>query len=188
MLLRLQPVVDLRVGRGRGSRAPRRTALLGVELRIPGRRALGSSSEQIVTLMRGACEVAIGQRRAAVGAEAALGDGGALRRVLGAPRVNTSASRVIGGKGAEGRAARLLAHAAMADADAVRRRVEPVAHRAALAAAGQILPCGPPSVVMAGLSRPSTRQCRRRSWRGAARPGRLKRLRRQRHQRLGAAR
>ena len=76
------------------------------------------------------------ERRAAVAAEAALH----LRELLntaGAPRVHSSDRRLHREGRKEGRADRLLAHAAMADADLVGRFVDGIAHGAALAAAGQ---------------------------------------------------
>src|SRR6185437_4599146 len=88
-----------------------------------------------------------------IGAEAALGDGGALIELWCAAREDQLVARQRG-KSAEGRARRLLAHAAVADVGVARRRIEPIAHRAALASAGQVVfshAVAPPFAVVAGL-------------------------------------
>src|SRR5690349_12294337 len=85
---------------------------------------------------RAEARIAESERRAAIAAEAALGD---LRRVEdrrpAARPLDLADARA--GEGAEIAACRFLAHPAEADRNLVRRRLQTVAYSAALAAAAQ---------------------------------------------------
>src|SRR5260370_39010482 len=84
----------------------------------------------------GAVDAAKAERRTALFAVIALGDGGGAERSwLAAGPAEIAAVDI--GEGGERRAGRFLAHPAMTDADLYRRRRQRKANGAALAAAGQ---------------------------------------------------
>ncbi len=107
----------------RGARRGRRTTRCGPRRRTAVRGGIfsGSSSEPIAIAMRGVADVAEGERRAAVAAEAALGRIGAPEERELAPRQLELVDRHAGERREE-RAEGLLAHAAVADVRVRRRR------------------------------------------------------------------
>src|SRR6185437_7289556 len=129
-LLAREPLLGANLGAAQGAVKP-------ADPRFDAKLGLRLDRARIVEAAEGdadpvAVEAPVGQRRAALSAEAALGDVGAREGRDGAAG-DDEIGKPHAAKGHERTAARLLTHPAMADIGAGRAGVKPIAHRAALA-------------------------------------------------------